>query len=459
MNLYKSRKKGNVIPVTGLSLNRSEVENYIGNTSEVKVIVTPSNASHKNNYQVSIGDVEDADKIGTTFTKSGDTITVHFNGKAGGDEYYFHNGVSYKQITKNIPVVVSLDGFSAIFYITMRPNGSRYYGTYDFFYPIRFIKIKNSTLNNSNVQLIQDMNYWDGGARGNISLNDASSIYRPMIDRYYYNHLSTQLYNQLSTFSKVVHSSMTTSTTYNAKYHLLAFGEIGNTLSASEIQEGNSIINLGNDSYPAIMSDPSIVGQGMLSRQIVKAKDFDGGYWACRMTLDSGSVNSNSHGYAGDVDDNDDGIDYSWAVQPIISLPNNISVKKIGTYNNKDHYEIDFTGTSPTKLSSVPLGSYIYDLSGTRNGDLSVIIDGSGEDQNWISLPSAGQSTKINAQMFSADNKASQDFTVSMSNSNVSAVVNGNEITFTCVNDGHRSIATITNVSNGVTKQYDISLL
>lgn len=443
-----------LIPVTGLSLlyEGSNIEgDIIGAVSvvkQVKVNVTPSNATHAKDWTVEIGRGQYGD-VATKVYKSSSGTFVNIDYQYSEEDYPWSSESGYTQVcniqnTKHVPVTVSLDGFTQTFYITLYPNGT--YGTAKNknvdHNAVGFRLIKKGSSATDNVHLNYEFNnfycdcffpmenseIWYGWID---NYDDRQCSYRDMIEKYSLYHFSDELKNALKSFTKVVYTAKKTTGNYSSKYHILSLNEIGG-YHYNPSDPDASIPTLGNDTYPYIISSKIIYLRHTNIPCASRSRGFEEGF---DDIYPIGMADSTIGTYY-NIEWSD--LPTHWNLYPIINISGNIRVKFLRTYMDTNIYEIDWTGQSTLRLYDVPLGSEIVDLTGhnARKKATAIIVKDNGVTCTEITL--AKNESKTLTIEISPLNKslATDDVYINYSHSNLSVVRSGNTVTITKLTSG-----------------------
>lgn len=359
------------IPVTGISINKTIVEGRYDTYSRVLVTVTPSNATHKDDWVITTQEKIGTKDIKTLVYKTADGSMVevsHAKETAGGGLIFSANGVYEKLVVIDIPVTVSLDGFSATFTYSSYPRGS---------YELGDKKVKDSITSQecyyissrlvkkgSNVSANATLIFWAYKYNSLISTptgeptgiyDDRIAPYRTAINTYTNQYFSDKLKGALQSFSKVVHTAKgdNSKASYSAKYHLLSYNEIDGKNSPSD----GYYTSLGSETYPYILSTKVAGTQDanrefMLRSKFISYVDYGEESFSCN-NASIGTIYNQSFGS-------------THPLQPIINLLGNIKLTLEGEDDGINFYSIDWTNTSNITLYNVPLGSIIADIDGYK---------------------------------------------------------------------------------------------
>lgn len=395
-----------IVPVTGITVDVDDLVGHDGISRPVHVSVQPSNATHRGDWEVSIGNGQKGE-VALSSVKSSDTLfyitfklSESDSGVSFGNSYYADYIIDN---TVDVPITVSLEGCSTTFTATLIPNGTSYYNSKMYNRidsPLIGMKIvKKGTSASQNVHLM----YKSSGMcnSGNPiesfidNYDDRRCNYRTYIEKYVDFRFSNDLRNALKTFNKNVYTNRTTISSYSAKFHLLALNEIGGYARYSD----EPIPALGNDTYPYIMSsDELMFYQGST---YTRSRGFEN----TALSSTPSVIYVNDDGIGSDKNywftlDNENPVPIPNAIF-IVNIVGDTKVKFVGTYNNTNIYIFDWTGQSSTSLYDIPLGSEIFDATGKwdnrRQCDSIVVKDGDVECSQ-LTL-SVGQSKTLNVEI------------------------------------------------------------
>lgn len=339
-----------IIPVQSISLSDVSLEGCNGQTLTATVVVTPSNATHKNDYVTS-----DRDTTATTTTKSGMTIRVqlHNNFDDGYETYY-----TVKEATKYVDV--SLDGYSTTLEITIKQGGTI---REDVRYFHQFEVIQKGSSASSNVTLL--LGNVDNSLKGAIdNVDDSYCSYRTVIDTHISTHFSSNMSNAIKSFNKSVFTSeLGISTTYK-KVHLLAYSEVGEATYAY-----TPILILGTDNYQFIMNRGFISAVYPSVWSALSRSRFRESGKAYVLVMDNSYVNRDDYQVGAEIPDS---TQYPIGFM-LYQISGTTRVKPLNekvSFSGYEYgvYEIDWTNnTSNPRIFDIPLGSVVLDRSGIRN--------------------------------------------------------------------------------------------
>ena len=339
-----------IIPVQSISLSDVSLEGCNGQTLTATVIVTPSNATHKNDYVAS-----DRDTTATTTTKSGMTIRVqlHNNFDDGYETYY-----TVKEATKYVDV--SLDGYSTTLEITIKQGGTI---REDIRYFHQFEVIQKGSSASSNVTLL--LGNVDNSLKGAIdNVDDSYCSYRTVIDTHISTHFSSNMSNAIKSFNKSVFTStLGISTTYK-KVHLLAYSEVGEATYTY-----TPILILGTDNYQFIMDRGFISAvYPSVSLALSRSRFRESGK-AYVLAMDNNYVNRDDYQVGAEIPDSTQ-FPIGFMLYQISGTTRVKPLNEKVSFSGYEYsvYEIDWTNnTSNPRIFDIPLGSVVLDRSGVRN--------------------------------------------------------------------------------------------
>lgn len=341
-----------IIPVTSISVDVDSLEGQDGNIKYANVTVLPANATHKDDWTITIGSGKTGYPVTTTCEKQSGKVKVTFH-KSEGD-YWEEVGETYTwqyNNTRDVVVTISADGCSDTFTITLLPSGSfEKQETTHATELIMFTLIKKGSSASANVHLNYAHGSWSKYKYGKIDkVDDRQAQYRTQMTSYGNGNFSLNLKSLLLSYAKVVHTSNTATASYSSKYHIAS----ANELNFSAVS-GSTMTSLGSDTYTRSTFFKNLYIDPMLTRSRL--------YFSSESAYNEALVQGQGTLIVG-MEIPDSTTAY-WGIAPIINISGNTPVKYLRSYNGTSIYAIDWSGTSSTKIFNVPLGSIIYDLDG-----------------------------------------------------------------------------------------------
>lgn len=364
-----------IIPVTGISVSLNTVSGYKNEEKYIDVIVTPSNATYKDDWTIT------SVNTGCELTKENGKIKVKFVPFSNeGWNIFTASYVRWREQTGTFRV--SLNGFYAEVTTKILVSGS-YSNVGSDAYPVyeakEFQLVKKGANASSNVTLVS-LEY----VREPYALDDRQNKYRTDMEsiengltypsymhRIRYSQFSDNMVNALKTFYKTVYTNNTGTISYLSKYHILACNEIGITKTMFKGTTELNVPSLGSDSYPYLTTAKNIARNTpeITTRSRVDRQDGDYGIAYINYRTNDSTKDSFLVGIIPD-DDSTDFYEYSAVLTNVLgSLKVNYidTIETASTGEQIPFYEIDWSNTSTTTLYSIPLGSIILDLSGTKS--------------------------------------------------------------------------------------------
>lgn len=344
-----------IIPVESISVSVNPISGYVGETKYVDVIVTPNNATNKDNWTI-----KNYTNLNCEFTKENGKLKILFMPRENErwKNVVYHDSKSNTAETiwsvesKNYPITLSLDGKTCPLCVDVKPLGSytpknhfttgivEEYGTC-----FELIKTEN---NKATLLCVAGINF----ARGCFdNVDDRISQYRTAIQDGTDIAFSNYMKSLLTNFSKVVHKTNTTTISYSSKFHLLSANEVGITSYDEE-----PILALGNETYPYLINSRNL--EPFATRSRFKDPSGSGIYWSIAV----GDANNSMSTYIGEeIGDNE----HYRILHVLIQIASTTKVSFIETIKNVSFYKLDSNGT--TTIANIPLGSIIVDYDGARS--------------------------------------------------------------------------------------------
>lgn len=340
------------IPVTSIEWfpQSGEFTGTDGVTKYSDIIITPSNATHKNDWYIE--PTRSSEYNNTVLSNSAGRLKIEYKRETEVSPKYYNDTATFRQsddaflkyyfricVNEKNGIVKSPE-----YYVTCWRNGS-YETNINSMIAFRLLKCTSSAAHLIYRSPVK-VGYFD-------NYDDRAMTYRSSEEGSWglgwltLTEFSDELLNALKSFTKVVPTGRTTTASYSAKIHLPAMNEIDTVPTVS----GGTYQSLGTDTYPLAINGYAIEGLFVLRSRLVYTSDGD----HCVIYNDGSSI--------GDIPVNSHRVECA----PIINISPTIRVN----YLNEDifsvkYYSIDWTNTSTTKISDIPLGSILVDLDGSR---------------------------------------------------------------------------------------------
>lgn len=353
-----------IIPATAISLvletSLTDGMMLANNQYVFRVDTTPANASNRYDYVIT-DSYDDMEIVSQTDNK----FIVMFNSVSysEGSHALPYSYVEDFDNLGNATIEITLDDLTASSSYTIKPVGTWFEYTLDsstYRSRYSFIYIGNN-IDGTNIATLYPVHIGTGVMTGIFT-----SLYDNGLDEiedFMNTNFSSTLLNALKKASKVVMNG-TGKKTVSRKYFLPSHNELGFDNSFGQTGE---IIQLGSKTYPTInayTSDVYTIYNGSSQSVNIALRSFcyyEESDLYYQTIYNSSGLGLLSHDIESVVSTD------ALPLRPLFFLSNAIKVKKEEYYTDQDIYYIDWTNsTDSVKLSSIPLGSIIMDITGNR---------------------------------------------------------------------------------------------
>lgn len=353
-----------IIDIQSITVTPEEQEYFGVNESKIfNVAVTPSNATHKDDWYINNRYPTDLDmtkidnsSFNVKLIKSTYKISIAYKNMPTPtliNDYMDREIGNIKVLGKSIT--------SNTFKAKLNRAGSWYNGgdtSSSIRYYYCFQLIANDVDGNNVATLLSVNGNFEGTVWGTTNRNDLNAPWRSVVQSKIDENFSVEMKSSLRTATKsVMRTATTTARPSTEKFYLPSASEFG-------IIDSTHLINLGN-AYPYLVNNSIFY---KYSEQIT-TRDL---YNDVEETAPTPSVdNRYTLRIIANVIPHELGTkpqpDYSLTpLTPLFFVLNNMKVVELEEREGEKYYYIDWSGRSTLSLKDIPLGSRIIDINGTR---------------------------------------------------------------------------------------------
>lgn len=356
-DIVKTSNGAVIIDIQSITVTPEE-QDYFGlnESKSFNVTVTPNNATHKDDltfvprataYNTVLNDnIVTAKLIQTPYQL---LEYLRFS-----DSYKTYYSTLSDYIDSHIGTLEYNQKSSNIFRGKIHKTGSWYKrasSSTSYYYCFQLIqKLENSPA----CLLLVNNNDFDSAVWGNTNRNDLNAPWRTVVQNKIDSNFSVSLKNMLVIHSNYYYKTATQIGYDNAKFWLPSAYEFGITDATHLIQ------NLGNPIPYLVNNKIYGMGQPLLTTRDLyyDVEHYFHSSIDDRYTIEISSVDKTIFSHWSP--------DMTMLIVPYVRLVNSIRVIELEERPEGKYYYFDWSLRSPLRLSDIPLGSYIIDITGTR---------------------------------------------------------------------------------------------